>query len=83
MDQARPAYRPTKVEDSQQYVPLQGTIRVKRVHYVLADGHQSYVDIPMDDYTAEKVQAALDTEAERHFSVMDIQGPMLTPPTSS
>lgn len=80
MNNEKPVYRPLRVEDGQHFVPLEGNKRTKRVHYVLADGHQSYVDIPHDRYTPEVVNAAIMDDAEKHFAVMDLKGPMIQVP---
>lgn len=75
MDYSKPAYRPTHVEDDRGYDMQRGTHRVKRVHFILADGTKSYVELPHDAYNAESVQQALQAAADDHFKVMAIQGP--------
>lgn len=75
-----PIYRPIRVEDSSSYEPLKGTVRTKKIHYVLADGTQSWVDVPHEDFNAETVEQRLREEAERHFRVMDIAAPIMQLP---
>lgn len=71
-DPSKPAYKPTHVTDSTNYDALRGTHRTKQVHYVMADGTRSYVEIPHDEYTADKVKEELDKAVSNHAAVMNI-----------
>jgi hypothetical protein len=64
---------PIRIEDGTSYNPTKGTHRVRNVHYRLPDGTQSYVTIPHDEYTAERVQAELANAAQTHSEVMSVR----------
>jgi hypothetical protein len=55
------------------YNQMRGTHRVKRVNYQLYDGSTSYVEVPVEDYNAENVKAALQQAAKTHIEVMSIE----------
>jgi hypothetical protein len=69
-DPNAPRYKPTHVIDSNSYDPVRGTHRTKQVHYRMADGTRSYVEIPVDQYGPEAVKEALDKAADVHEAVM-------------
>ena len=76
MDQSpKPLYRTTHTTDSDSYDTTRGAHRTKRVHYVLYDGTRSYVELPLDQYDADRVQELLQHAAEQHVQVMQIEGP--------
>lgn len=75
MEQNAPSYRATHVTDSTSYDATRGAHRTKRVHYVLYDGHRSYVELPLDQYDADRVAELLQHAAEQHAQVMSIEGP--------
>jgi hypothetical protein len=76
MDQSQsPAYRATHVVDSSSYDTTRGTHRTKQVHYVLYDGSRSYIELPLDQYSADRVAELLQHAAEQHAQVMSIEGP--------
>ncbi len=64
---------PIRIEDGTSYNPTKGTHRVRNVHYRLPDGTQSYVTIPHDEYTAERVQSELAQAADTHAQVMAVR----------
>ena len=73
---------PIRIEDGTSYNPTKGTHRVRNVHYRLPDGTQSYVTIPHDEYTADRVQAELANAADTHAQVMSVRAyPGQTPLT--
>lgn len=74
MIEPKPRYQPTSVQDATDYDPLKGTIRVKRVNYRLHDGTNSYIIVPLDEYTKEKVEKMLEKAASEHDEVMEIKG---------
>lgn len=78
-NQPKPAYRLTHVTDADSYSQQRGTHRVKQTHYVLADGTKSYVELPVDEHTAENVQAKVEEAAANHFDIMSLQGPPTVP----
>lgn len=69
-DGTAPRYKPTHVVDSTSYDATRGTHRTKQVHYRMADGTKSYVELPIDQYNPDNVKAALDTAADVHEAVM-------------
>lgn len=52
--------------------------RGKRVWFRTARGDQSYIEVPLSDFNAETVNAAI-MEAVKHiYMVGDLQGPMVS-----
>jgi hypothetical protein len=77
---------PIRVEDGTSYNPTKGTHRVRNVHYRLPDGTQSYVTIPHDEYTAERLASELAAAAQTHAQVMAVRaypGQMPVPGTDT
>lgn len=69
----RPRYRATHVTDSSSYDATRGAHRTKQVHFVLADGTKSYVEVPLDTYDAATVQRHLEAAATAHERIMSLQ----------
>lgn len=82
MNEKHPLYVPLSIQDVTDYSPTDGTIRAKRVNYRLQDGTVSYVVIPYDEYTVERVHEELHKAAEHHMQVMNIR-PGYTPTNTS
>lgn len=68
-------WTPISVIDSVTYDPARGSVRAKQIAYRLFDGTVSHVDIPLNEYSAEKVQEVIHAAAVRHAQVMQLQGP--------
>lgn len=79
MEPQTPRYRPIKVQDTSELDGLGRAVRAKRVDYQLADGTQSYVTIPFDQYNADTLRALLEAEAGRHEAVMRVRGDTVYP----
>lgn len=75
MNDPKPRYQPVSIQDVTEYDPMKGTVRAKRINYVLHDGTQSYITIPLDRFTKEQVDKDLAAAADHHDSVMSIKGP--------
>jgi hypothetical protein len=74
-----PAWYITRVEDTTSIVGVT-PMAVKRVHLRLADGSDTFVDVPVNDYNAATVKRFADRLAENHFEVLAQRGPDITPP---
>jgi hypothetical protein len=74
MNEPKPHYMPISVDDVADYDPMKGAIRAKKIIYKLADGTVSYVTLPLESYTKEAVDKALQEAADHHVSVMSIRG---------
>lgn len=73
MNTNNPPFTVTKVTDSSGYDAQRGAHRTKQVHYKLADGTTSYVELPLDQATPEQVHQALTQAAEHHAAIMSLQ----------
>jgi hypothetical protein len=74
MNEPKPHYMPISVEDVADHDPMKGVIRAKKINYKLADGTVSWITIPLESYTRETVDKALQEAADHHASVMSIRG---------
>ena len=51
--------------------------RGKRVYFRLLDGSESYVELPMADFTPQKVADAVNDAAEKLYAVHGLEGPLV------
>lgn len=58
-----PAWSVTRVEDVVSYISGKGAVRVRRVHFRLYTGDESYVDEQLAGYTADQAKADIDAHA--------------------
>lgn len=75
---AIPAWYIVRVEDTTAIVGVQ-PMQVKRVYLRLADGTDTYIDVPRTDYTAQTVKRLADTLAQNHFEVISQHGELIPP----
>lgn len=69
-----PLYTVGPITDATMIGPSGGYVRSKRVHYVLADGTGSFVEVPLTDFNRANVQKLIDAAVETHLDVATIQG---------
>lgn len=58
-----PAWTVTRVEDVVSYIAGKGAVRVRRVHFRLYTGDESYVDEPLAGYSSDQAKADIDAHA--------------------
>ncbi len=75
-----PVWRVTGVDDTTIIVPNSGPVRAKRVSFVMSDGAQSYVELPIDAATDTKVQAEIERIVRQHFSLLQLESDNIVQP---
>jgi len=73
-DGMQPLYTVGTITDTTMLGPSGQYVRAKRVPYVLADGTQSYIEVPLADFNRATVQRLLDAAVMTHLDVATIQG---------
>lgn len=68
-----PVWTVERVEDTTAYQPGKGAIRVRKVTYRLFDGTESYVEVPLDGYSTEKVAATIDAHAQQLAATLTLR----------
>jgi hypothetical protein len=78
MTQEQPLWTPISQQNNPVYDPMKGMVPGKRIHFVLYDGTQDYVDIPLSELTPDVAEALIHEAAQRHAQIMGLVGPTLT-----
>jgi hypothetical protein len=77
MTDDQPLWIPTSQVNNPVYDPQRGMVAGKRIHFVISDGTNDYVDIPLSELTPETAEAMIHEAAMRHVHVMALTGPTL------
>ena len=67
--QAVPVWTVTRTEDTTISVAGRGLARGKRVHYRLFDGSTGYIELPLADFTPQRVASMIDDQAATELEV--------------
>lgn len=67
-------WRVVRVEDWFLPASLGGTNRAKRVWFVLPDGTETYVDVPIADFNSAKVAAMIQGHVDNMIDVLTLKG---------
>ena len=72
------AWTVLRTEDTTSYIQGKGAVRVRRVHWQLYDGSESYSDFALTGFDAAKVEKEIDKEAQKLAEVLLLKGPEIT-----
>jgi hypothetical protein len=73
-------WRVIRTEDRVVFDQANGPTPGKRVTYVLPDGSQSYIEVPMAQFNADTVRSLIEQAVVHIVDVMQLRGPDVPPP---
>lgn len=73
MMEPAPLWQVTEIKDTSIIIPNGGPVRAKRISFMLADGTDSYVEVPLDSFNPPAVAAQIEQMARKHYSIIGLR----------